>query len=106
MTSLRVYSYNMHGYRQGEIFLKINIGKFDIVLLQEHWLFPGSLNLLANIDNNYEFNAVSFMIVILYQLVDHVAVWPLYRKMNMHRILNTSSVVQINVFYEFSTKMC
>ena len=58
MTSLRVCSHNMHGYKQGEIFLKNNI--FDIVLLQEHWLYPGSLNLLANIDNNYECNAVFF----------------------------------------------
>ena len=51
----------MHGYKQGEMFLKINIRNFDIILLQEHWLYPGSLNMLANIDNNYEFNAVSFM---------------------------------------------
>ena len=50
MNSLRVRSYNMHGYKQGEMFLKNNIGKFDIVLLQEHWLYPGSLNILANID--------------------------------------------------------
>ena len=61
MTSLCVYLYNMHGYRQGEMFLKNNVGKFDIEFLQEHWLYPGSLNKLANIDNNYEFNAVSFM---------------------------------------------
>ena len=61
MTSLRVCSYNMHDCKQSEMFLKNNIRKFDIVLLQEHWLYPGSLNMLANIDNNYEFNAVSFM---------------------------------------------
>ena len=29
--------------------------------LQEHWLYSSFLNMLANIDNNYEFNAVSFM---------------------------------------------
>ena len=41
---------------------KNNIGKFETLLLQEHWLlYPGSLNMLTNIDNNYEFNAVSFM---------------------------------------------
>ena len=61
MSSLRVYSYNMHGYKQGEMFLKNNKGKFDIVLLLEHLLYPGSVNMLANIDNNYELNAVSFM---------------------------------------------
>ena len=61
MTSQRVCSHNMHDYKQGEMLLKNNIGKFDIVLLQEHWSYPGSLNMLANIDNNYQFNAVSFM---------------------------------------------
>ena len=61
MTSLHICPCNMHGYKQGDMFLKNNIGKFDIVFLQEHRLYSGSLNMLANIDNNYEFNAVSFM---------------------------------------------
>ena len=61
MTSLRVCSYNMHCYKYGVMFLKNNVGKFDILLLPEHWLYPDFLNMLTNIDNNYEFNAVSFM---------------------------------------------
>ena len=61
MTSLRLCSYNMLGYRQNEMCLKNNVGKFNFVLLLEPWLYPGSSNMLANIDNNYEFNAISFM---------------------------------------------
>ena len=51
----------MHGYRQGELYVKNNISKYDFVCVQEHWLYPCTLAEFANINDEYEYKAVSCM---------------------------------------------
>jgi len=43
---LRVVSFNMHGFNQGQPTIEelINSSQPDIILLQEHWLTPANLN--------------------------------------------------------------
>ena len=60
MTFLRICSYNMHGYKQGERLIKNNIENLTLYFYKSIG-YIGFLNMLANIDNNYEFNAISFM---------------------------------------------
>ena len=36
MHTLTICSYNMHGYNQGELFMRNNLNKFDICCIQEH----------------------------------------------------------------------
>ena len=47
VVSLKVVSYNMHGYFQGCPALD-EFTPTDVILLQEHWLTPGRLNLFES----------------------------------------------------------
>ena len=61
--SLSVMSYNMHGYNQGCTYIKdvcMN-QNYDIIFLQEHWLYPSTLSKLANISEHYSFFGISAM---------------------------------------------
>ena len=54
-TSLRIVSYNMHGFNQGaptitDLLAEDNV---DIVMLQEHWLTPANLSKFSSLSPNY-----------------------------------------------------
>ena len=51
----------MFGFNQGELFLKNNLHKYDLCCVQEHWLYPSTLNDLANINPDFAYHAVSLM---------------------------------------------
>jgi exonuclease III len=58
---LLICSYNMHGFNQGENFLRNNIDKFDVLCLQEHWLYPSTITEMCDISDEYEFKVISCM---------------------------------------------
>jgi exonuclease III len=51
---LSICTYNMHGFQQGEHFLKKNINAYDVWCVQEHWLYPGNTDELNNVSDDYE----------------------------------------------------
>ena len=51
----------MFGFNQGELFLKNNLHKYDLCCVQEHWLYPSTLNDLANFNPDFANLAVSQM---------------------------------------------
>ena len=53
VNSLRFCSYNMHGYNMGKSCLTDICSVSDVILIQEHWLFPDNLHVLNNIDNDF-----------------------------------------------------
>ena len=61
MGSLNVCSYNIHGFRQGDLFLKNNLQNYDICLIQKHWLYPSTIIEFAGINVNYDYQAISQM---------------------------------------------
>jgi hypothetical protein len=56
-----VCSFNMHGFKQGERFLKINLNKYDICCIQEHWLYPSTASEFCSINCDYECKVVCEM---------------------------------------------
>lgn len=60
--SLKLASYNLHGYNQGQHLLTDLCPLFDVLFIQEHWLYPDELHYLNNIDCNYLFVGTSSMI--------------------------------------------
>ena len=56
-----LYSFNMFGFNHGELFLKNNLRKYDLCCVQEHWLYPSTLNDLANFNPDFTHHAVSQM---------------------------------------------
>ena len=50
-----VVSYNLHGYNQGfsEIKDLVNILSPDVIMVQEHWLYPSNLFKLDEIASGY-----------------------------------------------------
>jgi len=46
-------TFNMHGYNQGVEYLKDLCTYGDVICIQEHWLYPGDLHLLNEIDNEF-----------------------------------------------------
>jgi len=59
--SLRVSSYNMHGFKIGSSCLADLCNMSDIILVQEHWLSPHSLHLLSGVNDNFVYFASSAM---------------------------------------------
>lgn len=51
--SIRFASYNMHGFLQGNLYLKELRRDTDIIFLQEHWLYPSNLHLLHTISDDF-----------------------------------------------------
>ena len=51
----------MFGFNQGELFLKNNSHKYELCCMQEHWLYPSTLNDLANFNPDFAYHAVSQM---------------------------------------------
>ena len=54
-SELFLVSYNMHGYRQGQIVVNDLVQSLtpDLILLQEHWLTPQNLIKFTNDFSNY-----------------------------------------------------
>ena len=52
---LRIASYNCRSIKSSIDVVKQLCKKNDFVLLQEHWLLPGELGFLTNIDRVYGF---------------------------------------------------
>ena len=52
----------MHGFRQGEEYIRKELSNYDICCIQEHWLYPSALSNIINISNEYDGKAVSIMI--------------------------------------------
>jgi len=59
--SLRVGSFNMHGFKIGSSCLADLCNMSDIILVQEHWLSPHSLHLLSGVNDNFVYFASSAM---------------------------------------------
>src|SRR2546425_355558 len=57
----RICSYNMFGFNNGLPLLNNLCNRFDIILLQEHWLSTNDLFKLNYIDSNFTSFAVSAM---------------------------------------------
>jgi len=49
---LTVVSYNLHGFNQGEAYLKSLCESYDIIFVQEHWLAPFDLDKLRILSDN------------------------------------------------------
>ena len=67
MIPLDICSYNMHGFRQGDLFLKNNLKNYDIYCIQEHWLYPSTLSEFDGINVNYDYQAISRWITVTSQ---------------------------------------
>ena len=53
--SIRIMSYNMHGFNQGYLALDdlIATNCYDVLFLQEHWLTPANLSVFDNHFTDY-----------------------------------------------------
>ena len=56
----------MHGFLNGLSMAKELCHKFDIILLQEHWLFKDNLCKLASIDNDFKHDVQSVIKYIIW----------------------------------------
>lgn len=52
--SLRVVTYNLHGFNQGNILLNDLCDQFDIIAVQEHWLCDSEMHKLTNFNSNFQ----------------------------------------------------
>lgn len=59
--SVRICSFNMHGFNNGVSMTKILCNSFDVILLQEHWLLPSNLSKLGDISHDFTHHSVSAM---------------------------------------------
>ena len=59
--TFNICSFNMHSFLNGLSMVKELCHKFDIILLQEHWLLEDNLCKLASIENDFAYCAVSSM---------------------------------------------
>ncbi len=57
--SLRIASYNMHGWNNGELYLNHLCDNNDVVFVTEHWLLPQNLSALHNCNSDFSAYAVS-----------------------------------------------
>jgi len=50
-----VVSYNLHGYNQGFYGIKdlVNVSSPDVIMVQEHWLYPSNLFKLDEVASGY-----------------------------------------------------
>ena len=69
--ALNIASYNLHGYNQGYPLLISLCESFDVILLQEHWLYPNELALLDDINRDFMCISVSSMGKLLSSGVRH-----------------------------------
>jgi len=46
-------TYNLHGFKQGKVFLPTLYLASDVVLIQEHWLHEDELSLLENVHSDF-----------------------------------------------------
>ena len=60
---VRVISYNMHGFNQGQSTLKsLCADEYDIIFVQEHWLTPDKNNNVLCFSSNYTGFGISAMV--------------------------------------------
>ena len=59
--SIKICSYNMHGFKNGVSTVQDLCLKYDIILLQEHWLLKGNLNKIGDINENFQAFSLSSM---------------------------------------------
>lgn len=52
-SGLRVTSYNLHGFNQGQHYLLQLCNSEDIIFVQEHWLIPNELDKLNNLHRDF-----------------------------------------------------
>ena len=51
--AVKVVSYNLHGFNQGLPLLSSLCQSFDIICIQEHWLYPKELSMLDNVHSDF-----------------------------------------------------
>src|SRR5271163_2521657 len=59
--SIKICSYNMHGYNNGVSTVRDLCLNYDIILLQEHWLLKDCLYKIDNINNDFQSFSLSSM---------------------------------------------
>ena len=59
--TLKLTSYNLHGWNNGANFLKVLRNCTDVIMIQEHWLYPSTLSRLEDNNNAYTVFAISAM---------------------------------------------
>ena len=59
--SIKVCSYNMHGFKNGVSTVQDLCLNYDIILLQEHWLLKANLNKIGDINVNFQAFCLSSM---------------------------------------------
>ena len=57
--TLRLASYNMHGWNNGDLYLQHLCDNNDIIFITEHWLLPQNLGTLLNYNADFSAYAVS-----------------------------------------------
>jgi len=50
---IKIVSYNMHGFNQGHSQLISLCNCYDVIFIQEHWLYPEQLPLLDIINEQF-----------------------------------------------------
>ena len=61
MDPITITTYNLHGFNQGKVLLPSLCKCSDIILIQEHWLYPDELYKLDRTDDNFVSIATSAM---------------------------------------------
>ena len=69
--ALNIVSYNLHGFNQGYPLLSGLCESFDVILLQEHWLYPNELSRLDAINSDFLSVSTSSMGKVLGSRVRH-----------------------------------
>ena len=54
METLKLASYNMHGWKNGLSMLDSLCDSNDIIFLQEHWLLPGNTNIINSYNEKFD----------------------------------------------------
>jgi len=68
---LNIVSYNLHGFKQGSPLLSYLCESFDVILLQEHWLYPNELSELDDVNKDFMSISMSSMGKLLSSGVRH-----------------------------------
>ena len=71
LRDLNIVSYNLHGLNQGISMLPSLCMFNNIVLIQEHWLYPGDLGKLDCVDENFLCIATSAMNTVIARAIRH-----------------------------------
>ena len=59
MNSLKTSPYNLHGWKNDNVMLADLFSCSDLVFIQEHWLFPGNLNIITSCNVEWDCHVVS-----------------------------------------------